>query len=376
MYDHIVIGVGGMGSATVYELAKRGRKVLGLEQFDIPHAMGSSHGLTRIFRHAYNEHPDYVPMMRHSFARWQALERDFGEQLIHVSGGLDVGPKDGAVVSGALESCKLHNLEHEVLSAADLMTRHPAYRVPDDFAAVAQPEAGFLLSERCIVAHVSEALKLGAEVRGREPVEHWEADGEGVAVRTTRGTYRAGSLVITAGAWAGKLVDGLAPHAVPERQALGWFQPRSPELFEAARFPVFILEGEGGIYYGFPLYGIPGVKFGLFYHLEEVVDPDTMNREANDADEAVLRAGLSRYFPDADGPVMSFRTCMFTNTVDKHFVLDLLPGLPQVSVAAGFSGHGFKFCSSVGEIMADLAMERASRTDIAMFALDRLAADA
>jgi sarcosine oxidase len=240
-------------------------------------------------------------------------------------------------------------------------------------AAVYQPDGGFVLSERAIVSYVTVAQALGAEVHAREQVLAWESSGDqAVEVRTTRGTYQASRLVITAGSWAARMVPALAAAAVPERQVLIWVHPRKPELFRLGVFPVFNLEAPEGRYYGFPVYGIPGFKIGKYHHRLEQVDPDLVDREIHPEDEEVLREGIRRYFPDADGPTMTMKTCLFTNTPDEHFILDLHPEFPHVAVAAGFSGHGFKFCSVVGEVMADLVLDGHSRHDLGLFRLQRL----
>ncbi len=372
-YDVIVIGVGGMGSATVYELAKRGKKVLGLEQFDIPHTMGSSHGITRIIRMAYFEDPSYIPLLRRAYELWDSLERESGKTLFIKTGGVDAGAADSRVFKGSLYSCQTHNLKHEVLTGSEINRRFPGYQLPSEIRAVFQPDAGCLLPEQCIMAFVWAAQARGAEIHGREPVLEWSADGDGVRVRTGRGIYTADKLVISAGAWAGKLIPQLAHLAVPERQVLIWMQTRRPDLFAPERFPVFILQDDEGIYYGFPEHGIPGFKFGLYNHLKEVIDPDTVDHDRmTEHDEAALRRAAERYFPRGTGPTLSLKMCMFTNTPDEHFILDLHPDYPQVAIAAGFSGHGFKFCSVVGEIMADLALDGGTRHDIGLLRLGRL----
>ncbi|HSK06600.1 MAG TPA: N-methyl-L-tryptophan oxidase [Acidimicrobiia bacterium] len=371
-YDVIVVGVGAMGSAAIHHLARRGLSVLGLEQFDIPNDLGSSHGVNRIFRLAYYEGPGYVPLMRRALDLWLDLETIAGEKLVHVTGSIDAGPADGDVFAGSLESCRIHGLDHEVLDSASLADRFPGYRLPEDTMSVFQPDGGFVLSERCIVAHVVAALANGAEVRARETVRDWQVTSEGgVRVGTDRGAYEATRLVLTAGAWAGGLIPELAALAAPERQVLGWFQPERPELFAPERFPVFNLAAEEGRYYGFPVFGIPGFKIGRYHHLEETTTPDGVNRVVDGRDERVLRTAVSRYFPDADGPIMTLKTCLFTNSPDEHFIVDSLPGIPQVTLAAGFSGHGFKFASVMGEILADLAQDGHTGHDISMFALSR-----
>ena len=372
-YDVIVIGIGGMGSATAYQLARRGQRVLGLERYNIPHEMGSSHGITRIIRLAYYEHPSYVPLLRRSYELWRELEKLAGTQVLHITGSIDAGPAKDWVFEGSRSSCEANGLPHEVLTSAEISKRFPGYKLPRETMSVLQPEGGFLRPEHSIVTHVQMAQRFGAEIHAREPVLGWEPIKDGVRVRTDHATYEANKLVISAGAWISKFFEGLRGLAIPERQVLAWLQPFKLELFTPERFPVFNLAVEEGRYYGFPVYGVPGFKFGCYHHLKENVDPDQFDRECYERDEKLLRAFAARYFPDGAGPTMALRSCMFTNTPDEHFVLDLHPQLPQVCVASPCSGHGFKFCSVVGEIMADLAQHGQTRHDISMFRLKRLA---
>jgi sarcosine oxidase len=360
-----------MGSATVYQLARRGAKVLGLEQFGIPHEMGSSHGVSRVIRLAYAEHPNYVPLLRRAYELWRELETQSGERLLIITGGIDAGTPDSATVKGALESCAIHHLAHEVLDAASLTRRFPGYRLPSSITAVYQPDAGFLLPERCIAVHVEAARKLGAEVHATERVIGWKVAEGRVSVETNRATYQAKKMVITAGAWARTLLPELGDVAAPERQVLLWTQPLRPESFRLGAFPVFNMEVPEGRFYGFPVYGIPGFKIGKYHHRGEQVDPDKMDRTIHVEDEAVLRDGIRRYFPDADGPTLATKTCLFTNSPDEHFILDRHPEYPQVAMVSACSGHGFKFCSVVGEVMADLVLDGRARFDIDMFRLSR-----
>ena len=370
-YDAIVIGVGGMGSAAVYHLARRGWKVLGLEQYGIPNELGSSHGHSRMIRYTLQEHPSYVPLVHRAYELWHELEDAAGERLMVTTGSVRAGPPDSPFFRGAKEACDVHNIPYEILTAPELNNRFPGYRFPEEISSVYQADGGFLLPERCIVNYVKCAQEAGAEVHSHETVLDWEPQGEGVRVRTDRDTYSAGRLVVTAGAWAAKLAPQVAKYTAPERQVLIWFQPKRPELFRAETFPVFGIWTEEGRYYGFPSYGVPGFKIGRAHHLRQQVDPDLMDREVHAEDEDILRQFTSRYFPLAAGPVLDVKTCIYTNTPDEHFIIDLLPSQPQVSVAAGFSGHGFKFASVIGEIMADLAQHGETGHDISLFRLDR-----
>ena len=374
-FDVIVVGVGGMGSAAIYQLARQGKRALGLERYDIPNEMGSSHGHTRIIRLAYSEDPIYVTLLKRAYELWREIQKHVGEQLLHITGSIDVGVSDSWVFKGSLQSCIEHDLPHEVLTGAELTERFPGYRLPHDYLAVLQPEGGFLSPERCIVSYVLAAQAHGAEVHGREEVLDWEPVGDGVRVTTDRDVYEADRLVVTAGAWNDQLLDCLRGLILPERQVLAWLQPERPELFTPERFPVFNMLADDGRYYGFPVFGVPGFKFGKYHHFEESGHADVLDRECHPYDEQMLREFAARYFPDAVGPTMSLKACLFTNTPDSHFLIDLHPDYPQVCFASACSGHGFKFASVIGEILADLAMRGRSRHDISFFSLDRLRGD-
>jgi sarcosine oxidase len=371
LYDAIVVGVGGMGSAAVHHLARRGAKVLGLERFAIPHDRGSSHGVSRIIRLAYAEHPNYVPLLRRAYELWRELEIEAGERLLFVTAGIDAGTPDSATVKGSLESCAIHDLPHEVLDAAALAKRYPGYRLAPDMVGVVQPDAGFLLSERCIVAHADSARNSGAEIRTGERVLRWQSDGAHAVVETDRGTYRAASLIIAAGAWARTLVPELDRLAVPERQVMIWTQPHRPERFRADTFPVFNMEAPEGRFYGFPAWEQSGFKIGKYHHRRERVGPERMDRRCHPEDEAVLREGIRRYFPAADGARLDMKACIFTNSPDEHFIIDTHPAHPQCVIVSACSGHGFKFCSVIGEIAAQLTLEGRTQFDIGMFRLSR-----
>ena len=373
-YDVIVAGVGGMGSSTVAELASRGARVLGLDRASIPNDGGSSHGVNRIIRLAYAEDPRYVPLLRRAYERWRQLEDRLGEPVLVTTGGVDMGLPGSKTVSGALASARTHDLEHDLFDAGALMARFPGFRLPADMVAVYQPEGGFVMSERAIAGYARLALDAGADLRGHEAITRWRPEDDGVVVTTTRGEYRARHLVVSAGAWVGKLIPALDGVAVPERQVLLWAQTRRPERYAVGSFPIFILEAPEGLFYGFPEYGIPGLKIGRMHHRQQVVDPDGWDRSmVEPEDEAVLRAATGRYLPDADGPALTLKSCMFTNTPDENFVIDRLPEAPQVVVVSPCSGHGFKFASVIGEIAADLALDGGTDHDIKMFRIDRFA---
>ncbi|HUJ99261.1 MAG TPA: N-methyl-L-tryptophan oxidase [Stellaceae bacterium] len=370
-FDTIVVGIGGMGSAALWQLARRGQKVLGLERFDLGHGMGSSHGFNRIIRLAYFEHPSYVPLLRRAYELWRETETLSGETLLYVTGGLDAGLEDGRVVRGSLAACKAHDLPHEVLTGKEIARRFPGYRVPAYYAAVYQPDAGFVASERAILTHAALAIAAGADIHGREKVLALEPMQGRVVVVTDRARYEAGRVVVSAGAWVSDLVPALRSTAVPERQVLGWFQPRKPALFTPDVFPVSNLLTEFGHYYQFPIWGLPGFKIGLYHHLREHGHADALSREPTAADEEALRQALRTIFPDADGPTLRLAACLFTNTPDEHFLIDTLPDHPEIVLASPCSGHGFKFASVIGEVLADLAVTGTSRMDLSLFSYAR-----
>jgi sarcosine oxidase len=372
VFDVIVVGVGGMGSAACWQLAHRGRRVLGLERFDIPNALGSSHGLTRIIRLAYHESPAYVPLVQRAMVLWREAGEAFGEPLLFTTGSLDAGPQGGGFLEGSLAACREHSLPHEILSAPQINRRFPGFRLPADHRGLFQPDGGFIASERAIIAHVTLAQAAGAEIHAREKVLEWSPiAGGGVRVITDRTTYEAGRLVLSPGAWISDLAPALKPIAVPERQVLGWFQPSAPAKFMPDAFPVSILEVEEGPFYLLPIWGGPGVKIGLHHHRGERGHADTLSREVTAADEALLRQCLARYLPEANGPTMALRACFYTVTPDEHFIIDTLPGNADVIVASPCSGHGYKFASVIGEILADLATTGKSAFDPSMFRLAR-----
>lgn len=372
-FDVIIAGVGGMGSAAAYHMAARGLRVLALEQHDLGHGFGSSHGLTRIIRLAYFEDPSYVPLLRRAFTLWRELEQGLPEPLLHVTGGLDVGAEGSVVFEGSRRSCREHHLPHEVLDATALARRVPGWRPADNLMAVFQPDAGFLTPERCIRAHADRAREHGAVIHTHETVRGYTASGGRVHVRTDRADYEAGQLVLTAGAWMADLAPSLAPLLTPERQVLGWFDVADRARFAPSAFPVFVLEAEEGTFYGFPEYGVPGFKIGRYHHLYEKVHPATMDRTVGARDEAALRDAVARYFPEANGPLRSSAACLFTNTPDEHFIVDRAPDTPEVLLVSPCSGHGFKFSSVMGEICADLVQHGRTAHDIGLFGLARFA---
>ena len=375
MFDVIVIGLGGMGSAAAYHLAARGQRVLGLERFTPAHDRGSSHGASRIIRQAYHEHPHYVPLVQHAYELWEKLEQDTGSGLLHLTGGLMIGPPGSSVVQGAIRSAIQHKLPYEVFAATELRNRFPAFQPRATDTAVFEKRAGFLRPEAAVRAHLQLAAKHGADLHFEEPVAAWSAPSNGpVEVKSSRGTYEASRLVIAPGAWAPDLLPDLRIPFDVRRQVMCWFQPRGPiEAFLADRFPIYIYDVDGrDIFYGFP--AIDGVRGGVkaaMHTAGEPVTADTVNRATSEQDTTVLRRHLDTLLPDLNGPLLQALPCLYTLTPDEHFVIGHHPAHTRVCVAAGFSGHGFKFTCVVGEILADLAIDGRTRHPIDFFSPKR-----
>ena len=372
-YDAIVIGCGGMGSAALRALALKGKRVLGIEQFEPGHDRGSSHGHSRIIRLAYNEHPDYVPLLRRAFELWSDIEVETGQRLFVKTGGLDIGPMDGRVVTGALAACRTHSLAHEWMTGSEIHRRFPGVDVPEHYGAVFHEEAGYLNPEACIDAMLASAVGHGAALKVGETLQTLESLSDGWDLCTDRGRYTADQVVVTAGAWSQFVLPELERLAIPERQVVGWFDSLDPSRFSAEQFPVFILDSPYGEYYGFPIdEGGRGFKIGRFHHLKEEVDPRKSLATPDESDEAVLRQAIEGFFPLAGGKLQRMQTCMFTNSPDGHFIIDRHPDSSHLIVAAGFSGHGFKFACVVGELLAALACDP-DASPVPLFAWDRFA---
>ena len=368
--DVAVIGLGATGSAALHHLARCGRRVVGIEQFTPGHDRGSSHGETRIIRLGYFEHPSYVPLVRAAIPLWRALERESRRALLHVTGILEMGAPDGTLIAGTLRSAQTHGLPHEVLDAAGVTRRFPAFQLPAHFVGVLQPDGGILAAEPAVAAQVALARMSGAEVRTNERVRAIEPTAGGVRIVTDHGTIAARHAVVTAGPWIKQLLPGLVAPIRVTRQVVGWFAPSDAALFARERCPVFMIENPDGIFYGFPAGPQPGIKFAK-HHSDEVIDPATATRPMDGADESLLRGALAAHVPSANGALLHAQTCRYTMTPDEDFILDRLPGAPAVIVASPCSGHGFKFAPVIGAILADLVIRGATAHDISRFRLAR-----
>lgn len=363
-----------MGSAAAFHLAKRGKRVLGLDQYAPAHDRGSSHGASRIIRQAYYEDPAYVPLLQRAYELWRELDSD----LLSITGGLMVGTEQSAVVRGTLASARQHHLSYQVFDANELRRRYPVLNPREQEVAVYEPGAGFLRPELCVRTHLEKAARAGAELHFEEPVISWQAHAPqaGVTVVTNRGSYHAEKLVIAPGAWAPQILAGVGVAFEIRRHVMCWFDPLGgAAAFLPEHFPVYLWDvGDGSVFYGFPATdGLGGGVKAAMHSGGDLCTPASLDRTVHTRDLEELRAPLSRFIPSLDGPLLNGAACMYTMTKDEHFVLALHPDHPQVAVAAGFSGHGFKFTTVVGEILADLACAGRTAHPIDLFSPQRTA---
>ena len=373
-FDVIVAGLGAAGSASAYQLARRGLAVAGLDPHHPPHDLGSSHGSSRIIREAYAEDPLYVPILRAAWDGWRELEEAAGRELLVPCGGLMIGPPGCELIEGVRLSAELHRLSVEELSATEIDQRFGGiFDTTGDTVAIFDPRAGLLRPEACIEAMLACAEAFGARFLYGSPVVEWLAGPTGVTVTLENGTHLTGeALILAAGAWMSRLAPALAPHLTVTRQVLHWFGTVGPPgHMSPQRCPVFVWEHDPPhIFYGFPDHG-EGLKVAI-HHEGEVTTPEAVNREVAPSEVAEVRELTNRLLPGIAGDHLRSAVCMYTNTPDGHFVVDRDPEHPNVVLASPCSGHGFKFMIALGEILADLAEGKAPRFDLSAFGLERL----
>jgi sarcosine oxidase len=369
-FDTIVVGAGAAGSAVACFLARRGQRVLLFEQFELNHVRGSSHGRTRILRTAYSEGSEYVPLVRRARALWLELGEETGRELFRPIGALILGRPDSRVVSRALATARAVRAPHEVLSADAVRSRFPAFAPDDSEVAILDREAGALFPERCIETFVELARNSGAHVRFGEAVKNWRSDRSKVRVNTDRATFSGRALVLAVGSWLPAVVSDLGVPFEIERQAVFWFGPRRDEAtFGPDRMPAFVWQRRAqGYFYGLPNFG-DGVKVASDEGTV-VESPDRVDRAIADADRTPVRKFVERRIPGADGPELDATTCIYTNTPDRRFLLDIHPSFPNVWIASACSGHGFKFASAVGETLADWIVDGRPGIDLSSFRYD------
>jgi sarcosine oxidase len=371
-FDVGIIGLGAMGAASAHAFARRGARVIAFDRLTPPHPEGSSHGYTRIIREAYYEHPLYVPLVRRAFELWEELQRDWNARIFLQTGGLMVGPSHGPLVLGACQSALAHGIAHEMLDAREIAKRFPAYSPRRDWVGLYEQRAGMLFPERCLEAQMTLARQRGAVLRTGDRVESWRPSSRGLEVRAASGSYDVNRLVVAAGPW---LPDLAASIGVPlpleiERQMSHWFEPEQPgDRYLPERCPIGLWEmPDGDVFATFPDEG-HGVKCGM-HHAGAATSPATVNRTVTQGENAVARELLEHVMPGAGGRLKESRVCLYTNTPDRHFIIDWVPG-GRVLLLSPCSGHGFKFASAIGEVVAQLVLDGRTWMDLAPFSLAR-----
>jgi len=372
-FDVVVVGLGVMGAAALRELARRGLRVAGIERFAPGHDRGSSHGETRIFRVGYFEHPSYVPLLRRSYELWRALEEDSRRKLMRITGIVEIGMPHGPLVSGTLLAAREHDLLHEILNATDIMRRFPAFHIPSEYIGIFQPDGGFVAAEATVEALLALARAAKAEIKHEVHVNFIAPNGRGVRIATSAGEIDARIAIVAAGPWLKTLIPQLPAPVRPTREVMAWFKPRDPAPLAPGSLPVFILESRHGMHYGFPMSPAGTVKIAKHHHRDETIDPDDPPRPVSGHDEALIRAMIENHVPAANGPLVAAKTCVYTMTPDHDFLIDRMPGAPNIIIASPCSGHGFKFAPVIGEILADLATDGGTEHDISRFRMARFA---
>jgi monomeric sarcosine oxidase len=376
IWDAIVIGAGGVGSAAAMHLAKSGARVLGIDQYQPAHDRGSSHGQTRIIRQAYFEHPSYVPLLRRAYELWDELEQNSNRKLFHRTGLVELGPIDGVVIPGVLRSAKTYSLPIETLLPAEVTERWPGIRGNHDWQAVIEKNAGFLKVEECVQTHLDLARQFGCKLMHNCKVHQWKAGPRGVKVVTDQGSEQAAHLLVAGGPWSQTLVPALSGKLRVLRKHLYWFEPERSGFEETDGFPCFFHETSNGFFYGFPSLNGSGVKVARHSGGQPIEQPDN-DAAADDFDDTDMQDQqlvsdyVREYLPGLGNRLLKRAKCYYTSTPDEHFVIDHLPDQSNVTIVAGLSGHGFKFTSVLGEIASQLAQGTKSTLDIGPFGIAR-----
>lgn len=374
-FDVVVAGLGGIGTAAACHLASRGCRTLGLDRFPIPHDRGSSHGQTRLIRLAYFEHPDYVPLLRRAYELWRDLEARTGRRLLVESGLLMAGPADSAVLAGAERATALHGLDLDRFTAAEAIRRWPVFSLPEAWTALHEPRAGYLHVEACVTAHAAAAREGGATLETGVTVRRWRADRSGVVIETDRGAIAADRLVLAPGPWASGLLQLPAVGLTVLRKSLFWVRPPRPEraAFAAGALPCFAFAAPHGFFYGFPELDERGVKLAEHSGGRVVTEPLAVDRSVAAVERDRITEIIDRHMPSLGADFSDHAACLYTMSADHHFVVGLHPAHDRVAVAAGFSGHGFKFASVMGEALADFAVSGATRLPLDFLSPQRFA---
>ena len=371
-FDLIIVGCGGVGSAAAYYAAQRGLRVLALERFEPVHARGSSHGDTRVIRQAYFEHPDYVPLLKRAYDLWHQLEQQVARKLFYRTGLLEVGPEAGVLIRGVRESAGLHQLPLEEISRSEFNDRFPGFALPEDSVAVYESNAGLLLVEECIRHFIREAMRLGGDLRFNQQVRGWSVHGEVVCVSTDRERFHAQHMIVAAGAWAGEMLADLGLPLQVLRKHLHWYPAKTSDAYQLeTNSPTFFYETAAGYYYGFPVRDARGLKVAQHSGGEIVHDPLSVDRTVDLAEREQVDCFLRSHLSKVAFPATEHAVCMYTMSPDEHFIIDSHPKHPKIVIAAGLSGHGFKFASVLGESLVQIALDGQAKLPMEFLSLKR-----
>ena len=381
-YDAIVLGIGSMGSSSCYHLSKRGFKILGIEQFDIPHNYGSHNGHSRIIRKAYFEHPSYVPLLEGAYKNWEILQKEYGEQIYFKTGLLYFGPEDHLLIKGSRRSAEQYGIKINQFTAEEQKEKYPQFKIPETFVNMLEKDAGFITPERAIIAFTKLAQNNGAKINTNEKAVKWYKKKDSIIVKTNRNTYRCKKLVISVGAWISEL-SNVSDFKVT-KQILAWAKPKNWEDFTLESFPCWTYADNStkGMFYGFPILpssishdGYQGLKFAHHFKGEET-DPNNVDRKVSKNQEEELLEAIQKFIPKGIESIHTSKTCLYTYSKDDDFIIDHHPTNQDVIITAGFSGHGFKFTSVVGEIVTDLVEKDNSDYPIEFLKLKRFSKNA
>ena len=370
-FDVAIVGLGAAGSATAWQLATRGVRVIGLDRFTPPHPFGSSHGYGRIIREAYAEGPAYVPLVQHAFTLWDELETLTSTRLRIVTGGLTIGAPGSALVAGARDSARRYHIPITEWDGAEATRRVPGLSIPAEYEAVWEPRAGVVFPERGVQAMLSEASRHGAQLLFDTTVTGWRRDGAVIRVATAARDISADRVLLSAGAWTSELSPPLAVPLTVERAIQFWFTPPSGSVtFGSDRFPVFVIDTvTDGVLYGLPDHG-HGVKVA-HHHGGEVTSAASVRRTVSNDERRAIMDVARRWLPALGSAISEASVCLYTNTPDQHFLIDRHPADAAVLIASPCSGHGFKFAPAMGELLADLLLDRPTRVDATPFHASR-----
>jgi sarcosine oxidase len=368
--DVVVMGCGGFGAAAVYHLSRRGLRVIGIDRFTPPHDKGSSHGQTRVIRKAYFEHPDYVPLLHTAYDLWDQLEQESQQQLFVRCGLLLDGPKDGEVIRGTRAAMRQHQLSIHELTVAQAAERFPQFNFRADSDILFEPDAGYLWSDRCVLAHLNIARAAGARILTEEVVRSLDSSTRGVFVTTSRRTISAAVGVVTAGAWTSELLPEYMKWIQVRRKILCWY-PFTDSAWRSSECPVHLFDLPDGQFYGFPSVDAATVKVAEHTGGQDVQSVDQLNRSVSDRDSSRVTGFVQNMLRGVSAPPADKSVCMYCLSPDGHFLLDRFED-NQLIVAAGFSGHGFKFTSVLGEAVADLVQLNHTHQPIEFLSAKRL----